>query len=668
MLALSAVFASAAQAGEVTLYPAPEGQALSDDYKVTVDGKPLDIYRAPVWEPGYGVPSFGGPYSFAYFDIAKGPVEVRVTTAKPLDKLAILPASRAIKHTVSGDTATFVLDGPCQLSFEPDRKNGPLLLFANGPEQNVPSQDDPNVKYFGPGLHDTGAIDLKTDQTLYLAGGAVVRGGVNVKGRNIRICGRGVIDGLKYEKGKGPCRSPITIDKAQNVTVEGVILKDAWGWTFVMTASSDVTVRDLKIVAARYENNDGIDIVNCRNVNIEGCFIRSDDDCLTPKGLTPERQVVENVTASNCVLWSDRAYIWRFGAECRAEAMRNMSFRNIDVIHYCDSYNMEAGFYAPMVVTIQPAEDMPLENILFEDIRINAEGQRQLFEVRPYFTRWARTKTPGRIDNIVFRNITVTGEFAENPPYKILIGGDSPAYPTWNVLFDNVTIFGRPLTAESPLVKIIGEAHNVVFRNDKPGAGAVTAPATASQPHADIPVNNLIASGLVTRWNVAIFAVNAKPDRTKTDEYFRSTFDKDYLAPLGGEGKCVLTAGASVKYADETGAEKAAEVVPISANLISWILAPKGEANGGRRVAYAFCYIESDKDQKADFYFGGDDEANVWVNGAPVLKTYAARDAQARQDAFTVDLKKGLNPVLVKASQRSLNWQFVLEALPAPAK
>jgi len=174
--------------------------------------------------------------------------------------------------------------------------------------------------------------------------------------------------------------------------------------------------------------------------------------------------------------------------------------------------------------------------------------------------------------------------------------------------------------------------------------------------------------GLVPRWNVAIFAVNTKPDRTRTDEYFRSTFDKDYLAPLGGEGKCVLTAGASVKYADETGAEKTAEVVPISANLISWLLAPKGEANAGRRVAYAFCYIKSDKDQKADFYFGGDDEANVWVNGAPVLKTYAARDAQARQDAFTVDLKKGLNPVLVKASQRSLNWQFVLEAMPAPAK
>ena len=242
------------------------------------------------------------------------------------------------------------------------------------------------------------------------------------------------------------------------------------------------------------------------------------------------------------------------------------------------------------------------------------------------------------------------------------LASDSPPYPTWNVLFDNVRIFGRSLTGESPLVKIIGEAHNVVFRAGAPDASGTIAPAITSQ--AQTTVNDLVSGGQVLNWHVAVFAINSEPDRTKIDQYFRDTFDKDYLAPLGDESKCVLDVGTSVKYAEDTGGEKTAQIVPMTANLISWLTSPRGQ-DRGRRVAYAFCYIKSDKDQKADFYFGSDDEANIWVNSTAVLKTYAARAADARQNAFTVDLKKGLNPVMVKASQRSASWQFVLEALPA---
>jgi hypothetical protein len=51
----------------------------------------------------------------------------------------------------------------------------PLHLFANPLEKDAPKQDDPNVVYFGPGVHDPGPIQIKNNQTLYLAGGAIVR-------------------------------------------------------------------------------------------------------------------------------------------------------------------------------------------------------------------------------------------------------------------------------------------------------------------------------------------------------------------------------------------------------------------------------------------------------------------------------------------------------------
>jgi hypothetical protein len=54
---------------------------------------------------------------------------------------------------VTGDSLEFTLDKPQDLSTEPNGPNSPLLLFTNPPETNVPSPEDPNVIYFGPGIH-----------------------------------------------------------------------------------------------------------------------------------------------------------------------------------------------------------------------------------------------------------------------------------------------------------------------------------------------------------------------------------------------------------------------------------------------------------------------------------------------------------------------------------
>ena len=74
---------------------------------------------------------------------------------------------------VTGDSLEFTLDKPQDLSIEPNGPNSPLLLFTNPREKNVPSPEDPNVIYFGPGIHQAGLIKLASHQTLYLAGGSV---------------------------------------------------------------------------------------------------------------------------------------------------------------------------------------------------------------------------------------------------------------------------------------------------------------------------------------------------------------------------------------------------------------------------------------------------------------------------------------------------------------
>ena len=45
---------------------------------------------------------------------------------------------------------------------------------------------------------------------------------------------------------------------------------------------------------------------------------------------------MENLSVENCILWSDRAHVWRLGAECVTSVMRNFIFRNIDVLDFPD--------------------------------------------------------------------------------------------------------------------------------------------------------------------------------------------------------------------------------------------------------------------------------------------------------------------------------------------
>lgn len=473
---------------------APAGAATASPYFVTVEDRPVAVYQAHTWNPGY-VPSYGGPYWFCSFDLS-GPAQVKVSTMRPLEKLQVLPESRGILPDVQGTNAVLRVTRPGQIAFEPDGKNGPLLLFANPPEAASPDQNDPNVRFFGPGLHQADAIQLTDNQTLYLAPGAVVQGGIHARGTNITIRGRGILDGYAYPRFKGPTRYPVLLENCRDVTVEGIVIKDGWSWTFVPGGCNRVRVENVKLLSARVENGDGFDIVNSRDITIANCFVRSDDDCVTPKGMGTRWQgfygdsgagapaehrarglPVENLRVENCILWSDRAHIWRIGCESQAEAFRNFVFRNVDVLHFPDLWTPDE---VPFCISLEPSEDMVQENILFEDIRVRTDGQRGLIDVRPKVTQWARQPVPGRIENVVFRNVSFDGSPGKAPG-RIRVSGPGPDHTVTNVRFENVTRNGEALTATAAGVELMGFVDGISFttgaakaqRNDSaPGAEA----------------------------------------------------------------------------------------------------------------------------------------------------------------------------------------------------
>lgn len=171
---------------------------------------------------------------------------------------------------------------------------------------------------------------------------------------------------------------------------------------------------------------------------------------------------------------------------------------------------------------------------------------------------------------------------------------------------------------------------------------------------------NLASEGFVRNWLVLGPFPNQKMEKPIVDNIFHVGFEKDYLKSIGGESKAVLSTETVVAFKDENGEEKLAKASPIEAwrnNIVD--LGDYFKAD--YKVAYAFCYIQSEKTQKINCLFGSNDDAKVWVNGKLVHKIHVQRGCNPSEDRFEIELNKGFNTVLVKVCQRVGGWGFAFE-------
>jgi len=339
-------------------YPAPPGEQLSDDYSVQINSQPADVLVAQLDDRYKGnTYNFGDTYSFIQFDFSKS-ADIRIhAPGRDLSKAIVRPKSKGIKPRIFDEnTIVLTLTGPCILSVEPDGRNRPLLIFANAPEQDVPREGDAGVLYFGPGIHrpESGVVEVKSNQTVYLAGGAILEGTIRVKNaENVTICGWGVFPGNRWEWRQGPGYM-IDIVNSKNIRIDGIVVRGAPRWTIVPTGSENVTVSNVKICNSAVKfNDDGINPCNSRHVTIQGCFIRTADDCVAIKGKEREWGDVQDIRVENSILWTDFARVTLLGAESRAERMGDIVYRNLEIIHHGQL----------PVFLLEPGEDMRLENI-----------------------------------------------------------------------------------------------------------------------------------------------------------------------------------------------------------------------------------------------------------------------------------------------------------------
>lgn len=415
----------------VITWPAPQGEVASPDYHLEVGGVPVFVHqtrvRAEIIKEGrlasHRMGCGGETASFAIFDI-RGKVSVTVKPQRAFRSATILPTRTGIVPRVEDGTVRFEIDQPRHLTLLlDDGDDGALHLFVGHPETDVPKPNDPNVVYFGPGIHEVQTLPVRSGQTIYLVGGAVVKavlrpgeqGQFNERWNiqtypgvlcdlrdveNVRIAGRGILDGSLVPH---PGRNLIGLTNSRRVQLSVITLRDAPNWNVRIQRSEDVTVDDLRIVSGRL-NSDGINSVGSRRVEVRNCFVRNHDDSIVAKAIDPGVPC-EDITVEDCVVWNDWGYALGATYETRAP-IRRLRFRRCDIL--CVRH---------WAMGIHVSDSATVSDVSFEDITVDDPRRyqpqprltphRKLFRMVVIADHWGRDNERGHIANIRAARVTL---------------------------------------------------------------------------------------------------------------------------------------------------------------------------------------------------------------------------------------------------------------------
>ncbi len=480
---------AARDGGAVVTWAAPAEERLFEEYTVRVNGQAVPVYACrvsampfnQVW-PGYQRPLDQTELAgFAYWDMS-GPVSVEIVSKRPFSSVAVRPSSRSIKPIINGQHITFQLSQPGQFSVELDGPHHALHLFADPPETELPKPGDPNVLYFGPGVHKPGKILLKNGQTVYVAGGAVVYTAIEGRGvSGVKILGRGIIDTSEFARGQGG--GSIHFEDSSDIKIEGVIVRDSDLYGISAFGCHKLAISRVKLIGFWRYNSDGIDMCNTQDVTASNSFIRSFDDSMVLKGVkgrsggarplpgqSYDGLPVRNIRMSGLVIWCDWGRALEIGAETSAPEMADVVFRDIDVIRNTH-----------IAMDIQHSDRAAIHNIRYEDIRVEVDDSNPLpviqskpsekYSPRPdaaaaacggcatlpehtgylpnlfviviHPTAITRDREAGTVRDVIFKDIAVTGKTMLPSAFT----GLDAKHDVWGVTIENLRFNGRPITS-----------------------------------------------------------------------------------------------------------------------------------------------------------------------------------------------------------------------------
>jgi hypothetical protein len=477
-----------AEPGALTVYPAlPDNHFRSGLYEVTVS-QGAEGYSSYVYQ---STREADNPYnkshtfstdanhwtSFSFTGAVR--VRIKLRGGAAIKTATVHPLSRQIPASVVDNTVTFTLTHPANVFVELDSTpRNPLFIFANPAEVDVPTAGTPNVIYFGPGLTDLGnkPLSVANGQTVYLAGGAYVKGRLQMARRSgpatVTVRGRGILSGIDLTEGRGTF-SHFMIDAssqkpAPELRVEGIVIADSPGPCVI--AAGRLTAENIKLLCwARC--SDGI--AGGAGSLVKDCFLKTNDDNIHfhVTGMRAIDNVVWLQAAGSALMMG-----WNVTADVNGELADGLDIIGDDLGRKQttrDTPNHNA------VALMDIHGHAAYRNIVIKNIRYDGQPY-QIFGIRTMLAAEAGASLAsyrqglGRVDGMLLKDVT-----APQPPLRpsVFDGNGGEPGTIQNVTFENIQIDGNRVTEGNAATYVIQRGKTSGFRFDSsdsppPGSGS----------------------------------------------------------------------------------------------------------------------------------------------------------------------------------------------------
>ncbi len=299
---------------------------------------------------------------------------------------------------------------------------------------------------FSNGTFISGTIILKSNVTLYIEAGAILKASNNLEdfpimssqypsyegnfetnkmliyaedAKNISLAGRGTIDGNGDHWIDGPYGSPsfsirpriIHFRGCEDIHISNITLYNSASWVQPYQSCKNMVIDGITVNSrenkdiekdryadARGRNTDGLDLVDCEKVRISNCFINSGDDAICLKSHSPD-EACRDITITNCIVSSNASGI-KIGTETAG------TFEDI-TIQNCVVFDTRAEGIA-----LLSADGARVERIIASDISLrNIKGAAIVIRLgnrnRPYRKNIKLNEQPV-IQDIILENIQGT--------------------------------------------------------------------------------------------------------------------------------------------------------------------------------------------------------------------------------------------------------------------
>lgn len=303
----------------------------------------------------------------------------------------------------------------------------------------------------------TGPVVLKSNVELYLSADAFLLGTprradfpennlaiVSAQGQqNIAVTGKGTINGQAHllmadvfrllregkiqddqwlQKRPTEKNRPnlIYFKNCKKVKVTGITLRDAANWVQNYKECEDLLIDSMTVNSTAYWNNDGIDIVDSKNVRITNSYFNASDDAICLKSEITNGYC-ENVYVENCTLRSS-ASGFKLGTGS-VGGFKNITVKNLTVY---DTYRS--------AIALETVDGGFMQDVNISNVKAKNTGNA-------IFIRLGHRNTDARYSSI--KNVLIDNVIAEIPAGKPDIGypieGPAPKVAPHNLVPASIT-------------------------------------------------------------------------------------------------------------------------------------------------------------------------------------------------------------------------------------